>query len=564
MSALPTRSAHHWPDGSRIQLFLFSAIIGFFFPVLMASALMDPAEDGGGFVVVILIGVASLALLAANAAKKLSLPGRPGTTDAGVGLAVPSACLVLIYSATLGPTSSAQDTTTLILAGIELAVGLLLVLIHGQLPRPLAAFLHRGFPKHFSLPPTPEPRGVSQPEELALQRTARDHVRAMLDIIAAVCLFLAAVCLVGFLVFLPSLWADLSASSTAWAVSLAIVALLGLEFMLLCSFRRSHRVAGTIAAPVLVLLPAGVALLHLSQSPASAPLPSAIACLLTLLGCWWYLRTRRSLSRRSADGGAELASATDGRTSDRVAMPASGVLPHPPPKPWSPSELWLAFAIIPVLLYALIYAFMALAYAMSFGIGIEPNLELIELASIEAEFLALWIVLLYLVRRKGHSWSIVGLKPFPLRTLLVIPVSYFTQSAALASFTTVLLPTLPAVQAYSTSLDPYFEPSGVAIGLAMLSMVVMAPFVEEILFRGFLFTGFRSYIGPVGAAVITAVLFSLSHTFPVFFPFSLNLSPIQAVSTFLAGLVWAGMRHDSDSVFPSMLAHAAWNFFIGF
>jgi membrane protease YdiL (CAAX protease family) len=113
-------------------------------------------------------------------------------------------------------------------------------------------------------------------------------------------------------------------------------------------------------------------------------------------------------------------------------------------------------------------------------------------------------------------------------------------------------------------LDPYFEHSGVAIGLAILGTVVMAPVVEETLFRGFFFTGFRSHIGPLGAAVLSSVLFSLPHAFPVFFPFSLNLNPTQALSMFLAGLIWAGMRHESDSVFPSMLAHAAWNFMVGF
>jgi len=564
MNAASATEASHRPDPLRLQLFLFSAIIGFFFPVLMAYALTQPAQDGGWSVVVILIGVVSLALLAANAAKKLSLQGRPSTIDAGVGLGIPSVFLVLVYGTTLAPTYTAEDSATLTIAITQLAVALLLILPQARIPRPLAVFLHRSFPKRFALPPTPESIQIRQPEGQGLQRTARDHAQAMLGIIAAAYLLFGAVCLVGLLVFLPPILADLRTSSTAWTAPLAIVALVGLAFMLLRLLRRSHRAAGTMAAPVLLLVASGGMLLWLSRSPASAPLPSVIASLLTLVGAWWYLRARRSLARGPADHGAGSTSASNARPSDSVEVPASAVPPHPTPKPWSPTELWLAYAIIPALVYALIFAFGALAYFLSWGLESEPSVELIELACIEAEFLGLWIMLLYLVRRKGHPWSIVGLKPFPLRTLLVIPVSYFTQSAALASFTAVLLPTLPALQSYSDSLDPYFEPSGVAIGLALLSTVVVAPVVEEILFRGFLFTGFRSYIGPVGAAVVTAVLFSLAHTFPLFFPFSLNLSPIQAVSTFLGGLVLAGLRHDSDSVFPSMLAHAAWNFMVGF
>jgi membrane protease YdiL (CAAX protease family) len=187
---------------------------------------------------------------------------------------------------------------------------------------------------------------------------------------------------------------------------------------------------------------------------------------------------------------------------------------------------------------------------------------LIELAGIEAELLALWVVFLYLVRRKGLPWSILGIRPFSLRSLLVIPVTTVVQYWASGVFNTGLLPLLPAVQTYQASIDEYVQPSYVSIALAFLGVVVLAPVGEELLFRGFLFTGFRSYVGPVAAAVVSALLFSLWHMFPLFFPFSLNLHPTQALNTFLCGLVYAGMRHDSDSVFPSMLAHAVWNLLV--
>jgi membrane protease YdiL (CAAX protease family) len=118
------------------------------------------------------------------------------------------------------------------------------------------------------------------------------------------------------------------------------------------------------------------------------------------------------------------------------------------------------------------------------------------------------------------------------------------------------------VQEYQASLEPYIEPSSATIFLLFFGAVVMAPVVEELLFRGFFFTGFRSYLGPAVAAILSALLFSLAHAFPIFFPFALALHPTQALGAFLGGLVFAGLRHDSDSIFPSMLAHAVWNLWV--
>lgn len=47
--------------------------------------------------------------------------------------------------------------------------------------------------------------------------------------------------------------------------------------------------------------------------------------------------------------------------------------------------------------------------------------------------------------------------------------------------------------------------------LSLLSVIVLAPLLEEYLFRGVLQTTLRPYLGGVGAIVITSILFSLMH-----------------------------------------------------
>jgi len=118
------------------------------------------------------------------------------------------------------------------------------------------------------------------------------------------------------------------------------------------------------------------------------------------------------------------------------------------------------------------------------------------------------------------------------------------------------------VSQYQAELDPIIEPSAASIVLLFFGYVIVAPFVEETLCRGFIFTGFSGYIGARGAALISALFFALMHFIPSFAPMRFDLHPGQAIGAFVGGLLYAGLRHDSDSLFPGMIAHAAWNLMV--
>lgn len=76
--------------------------------------------------------------------------------------------------------------------------------------------------------------------------------------------------------------------------------------------------------------------------------------------------------------------------------------------------------------------------------------------------------------------------------------------------------------------------------------VIAAPVVEEIAFRGLLYTSLRKQFNKWGAAIISASIFSLIHpTIPY------TLLPI-----FMLGMVFAIVREESNSIYPSMIAHA--------
>jgi len=85
--------------------------------------------------------------------------------------------------------------------------------------------------------------------------------------------------------------------------------------------------------------------------------------------------------------------------------------------------------------------------------------------------------------------------------------------------------------------------------VAMLLLVgVFVPFVEEIVFRGLIFGWLRKHMGFVGAAVLSALLFSGLHGI-------LALIPALAVM----GLVLAAVNERSGSLWPCIILHGVFN-----
>jgi membrane protease YdiL (CAAX protease family) len=77
---------------------------------------------------------------------------------------------------------------------------------------------------------------------------------------------------------------------------------------------------------------------------------------------------------------------------------------------------------------------------------------------------------------------------------------------------------------------------------------VVAPFVEEIFFRGFVFAGLRQRLGWKQAALASAGLFALAHFIPT------SLLPIL-----ILGLIFAFLYQLAGSIWPAVLMHMLTN-----
>jgi uncharacterized protein len=79
---------------------------------------------------------------------------------------------------------------------------------------------------------------------------------------------------------------------------------------------------------------------------------------------------------------------------------------------------------------------------------------------------------------------------------------------------------------------------------------VLAPLVEEIFFRGFLFQGFRAKYGWVSSMLLSSLIFAIAH-----------LDPVSLIPTFVLGNLLAYLYQRTNSVWPGVLLHVLVNTF---
>ena len=96
-------------------------------------------------------------------------------------------------------------------------------------------------------------------------------------------------------------------------------------------------------------------------------------------------------------------------------------------------------------------------------------------------------------------------------------------------------------------IELIFESTDLPLAL-LFGGAVVAPFVEELFFRGFVFSGLRGKWGWPKAALVSAGLFAVAHVIPT------SILPI-----FILGLIFAFLYQASGSIWPAILMHMLTN-----
>jgi hypothetical protein len=164
--------------------------------------------------------------------------------------------------------------------------------------------------------------------------------------------------------------------------------------------------------------------------------------------------------------------------------------------------------------------------------------------------LAIVVFVPWIVRKHPTTKKDIGLTRLPLWSdIFITPaglVIYFVVSSALILLVAKLLPWLNMNQVQNTGFSHLTQQYQYI--LAFITLVVIAPVAEEVLFRGYLFGKLKKYV-PVWAAVLaTSFLFGSVHG-------AWNL----AVDTFALSIILCILRESTGSIWASILVHMTKN-----
>lgn len=159
-----------------------------------------------------------------------------------------------------------------------------------------------------------------------------------------------------------------------------------------------------------------------------------------------------------------------------------------------------------------------------------------------------FIILSLGVRFSGLSYrEIFPLKTFhwpviPALLFALVPMQFFMNEISLS-----VDKLLPPPGWFMELFARLFE-SDSGIWSGVLRVVVLAPIIEELIFRGVIFSGFQRIYSAFWAIFFSALLFSLFH-----------LNPWQLGPTFLLGLLLGFVRLRTGSLLAAIFTHALHN-----
>lgn len=160
---------------------------------------------------------------------------------------------------------------------------------------------------------------------------------------------------------------------------------------------------------------------------------------------------------------------------------------------------------------------------------------------------ASFVLLIWVLKTARHwTWADFGWRPVAIRPLLGHIVRLYLLAwlinIAYAAVVYRYGITFPKTDVYTKLLS---HVSALTLLLNVILAGVLAPMVEETLFRGIIFGSVKSYFGKWTAAVLSAALFS-----------GLHLQAIGFIPRFILGLILAHLYSENHSLYPSMAFHS--------
>ena len=207
-----------------------------------------------------------------------------------------------------------------------------------------------------------------------------------------------------------------------------------------------------------------------------------------------------------------------------------------PSVPWTTRDVWLGVvALVLWLVLSVVASVVMSLFSLDVDVGLMISL---------AEFLLLVPVWWLTVRKYRVGWRALGLQSFRgamvgLGCGLMILSSVFNLFYSLFLALFDLRAQVDLAPIFAELSSPWWLLAG---------GVIVAPVVEEVFFRGFVFAGLRQRYDWKKAALISSALFAVIH-----------VTPTAMIPVFILGFIFAYLYHRSNSIWPAILMHVSTN-----
>ena len=154
------------------------------------------------------------------------------------------------------------------------------------------------------------------------------------------------------------------------------------------------------------------------------------------------------------------------------------------------------------------------------------------------------------ISRFSAPWSTLGLTPIVIPRLNTAFMTAGALGGSLAATVVygVLIGLIDSDILSTPDISADIAFPGLAAVFTFQALVVVTPVVEEVFFRGFIFSGLVPRFGVGWAMLASSVVFSLSH-----------LTVGVLIPIFVTGLLLAWLYQRTGTLWPSIVAHAGQN-----
>lgn len=199
---------------------------------------------------------------------------------------------------------------------------------------------------------------------------------------------------------------------------------------------------------------------------------------------------------------------------------------------WMLVSYTLLCPIIPLMILSAIFR--------AVGFSFEGPLAYIFSTLSSFSILILWLKRSYVINIK----NMFSLEKVSVLFLLPMTIIILGAGILLSELGNLIQIILPISESWLKAFD-ILSGEGFAVWKAILSTAIIAPIIEEILFRGILLRGFLKHYSVRKSIILSALLFGLAH-----------MNPWQFVSAFAAGIILGWWYVKTNSITTTIFGHA--------